>query len=211
MFHIPSSKFHDRGGFTPLQVRPPTKTWRQPPRGGLPVTGFTLIELLIVVAITALLSSFMLVYQSTGRQQVSLYVEKSKIAQFVLKSKSLAIATYIDPSSPVCGFGVHFDYAVSTYALFSYNAPNCNAISFIDTTDSANYKVFESFPLAQGLSFKDGVGKLDHVFFIPPDPTTLIWSGGVLVGSGSGNIYVATTDGTASITITVSTAGQVAF
>lgn len=175
------------------------------------VWGFTLLELLIVVSITALLSSYAILYTATGRQQVALYVEASKITQTVLKSKSLAIATYANPAAPVCGYGVRVDSGASAYALFSYNAPDCSSIPSIDFADASKYTELERFSLAPGLAFQTGSTPLDAVLFVPPDPETLLWSGGTPLQSGSGFISIQTRDGLASVRVGVSTAGQVTF
>ncbi len=157
-----------------------------------------------------ILSSSLILYSSTGRAQVALYTEEAKIAQLILKSKSMAIATYVDASRP-CGFGFRVDYAGNSYELFQYKVSDCSSISAIDPADGSKYTRLESFPLTQAVAYGNGANRLDAVLFVPPEPKTYISSGGSLLPGGSGNIYLQTADGSASITIRVSTAGQITF
>jgi prepilin-type N-terminal cleavage/methylation domain-containing protein len=172
--------------------------------------GYTLIELLITVGIMGLLSGMLIVYSTTGRAQVALFVEESKIAQILLRAKSVALATYVDPVGP-CGYGLRVDSAARTYSLFSYKESDCANITSIDPSDSAKYRVVETYTLPPSLAFQDGANKLDAVLFVPPDPRTFISSGGSILSGGAGNIYLATVDGTASIRVSVTTAGQITF
>lgn len=186
--------------------------------------GFTLIEVLVVVGITTILAGMVLTYSSRGRNQVALYVEAAKLSQVILRAKSLAIATYISATQgPVCGYGVHIDYATGSYSLFSYNPVDCSPISIsggaINMEDAAsNYKAIETNQLAQGVIY--GVGsndpnspKLTDIFFIPPDPATLIWSEGSGVASNlASNVsLVSAADPQSGITVRASTAGQITF
>ena len=56
--------------------------------------GFTLIEVLIVIAISAMLAGIAIGYSGVGRNQTALSVEETKISQFILQARTLAIATY---------------------------------------------------------------------------------------------------------------------
>src|SRR5512144_1181344 len=113
--------------------------------------GFTLIESMIAVTITVLLSSFVITYSSTGRQQISLTVERAKLVQVVSRAKSMALNRYKD-TDPVCGYGISVDYDNAQYMLFSYRAPRCEDIASIDK-GSAGYKIEETFTLGNGVVF----------------------------------------------------------
>lgn len=174
---------------------------------------FTLIEVLVVVAITSLLAGMVLTYSSKGRSQVALYVEAAKIAQVILRAKSLAVATFNNPDVP-CGYGVHLDYTEKKYFLFSYgNAAACDAIKNgpIDQNDPT-YLVKESFTLSSGIIYMDaGAGSLGDILFIPPDPKTLIWGHGSFIPSAnSSSVQLSSAvDQNSIIQIRVSSAGQI--
>jgi prepilin-type N-terminal cleavage/methylation domain-containing protein len=87
---------------------------------------FTLIELMVVLGISAVLSALAITYSKIGQNEVALSVEESKVGQFILQAKQLAIATYTVPPSTAaasCGFGVTFNLAATpqTYSVFVYD------------------------------------------------------------------------------------------
>ncbi|MEK7212602.1 MAG: type II secretion system protein [Patescibacteria group bacterium] len=178
--------------------------------------GFTVIELLVVIGVVILLLGCLILYGSVSRNQVALYIEEAKIAQIILRSKALSISTFGNPNVP-CGYGVQINPAAKTYSLFSYDVPDCGAISNIDINDPNKYKTVQSSNLPKGVAFQScpagGTERLDYVLFMPPDPKTLVWVDGYPTPSaaGSGKIYLATADCSANIVVTVSTAGQVSF
>ena len=171
--------------------------------------GFTMIELLVTVATIALLASYMLLYTSKSRNQIALYVQESKIVRILSRSKSLAIATYNSPDVP-CGYGVRIKYAENAYALYRYNASDCANIASIDV-GSSDYQEIQVFPLPANIVFENGVEAMDTVIFIPPDPKTRIWSGGLPFTAVQGNVYLRTVDGSARVTVSVTPAGQISF
>ncbi len=171
--------------------------------------GFTLIEILIVVAITALLSGFILTYTSTGRDQVILSIEEAKVAQTVLRAKSLSIATYgVAGASVPCGYGVHFYFDEQAFSLFRYDAPDCNTIQAIDP---AYMSVLSSSTLSTSVKFIDSADKLGDILFIPPNPDTLLWQPDVAATTTSGEIDISTRKGDSIRVVNINSAGQISF
>ena len=175
-------------------------------------SGFTLIELLVVTAITAMLSSLMITYNSTSRQQIALTVESAKITQVILKAKSLSLSTFNQPEVP-CGYGLHLDYSARTYSLISYAAPfsGCGNLPSIDPSLMGTV---ETFSLSSNLDFVEGNNKAYDLLFVPPEPRTLLWVDPPGLGaatSGISHIYLRTKNGSISSTISINNAGQVTF
>lgn len=174
--------------------------------------GFSLVELLVTILITVMLSGLIITYSSSGRSQISLYVEQAKIAQAISKAKSLAIATYADPQKSVCGYGFHIDYESREYAIFEYAIGDCGNILNIDPSQSQYYKEIEKYVLSAGLNFVISEGEsLQDIFFSPPDPQTKIWRIGETLPSDSGRIKLKTIDGSATAEVNVTVAGQISF
>ncbi|RJP45623.1 hypothetical protein C4587_00530 [Candidatus Parcubacteria bacterium] len=171
-------------------------------------TGLSLIELLVTISLTTLLSSLVIAYSNIGRRQVTLSVEASKIAQTVLRAKALAISTYNQPIVP-CGYGVEVDYALNTYALYSYDAPSCSSIASVNPVQKMQ---IERSGLSPGLVFELRPDSLRDVIFLPPDPRTLLSvdPAGSFTNSPA-VVYMKTVDGLASAAVTVNVNGQVTF
>lgn len=176
--------------------------------------GFTLIEVVIVVGISVLLTSVVLTYSSSGRDQVYLGIQKAQVAQIISKAKSLTVSTYNQPDVP-CGYGVWFDYenANPKYEIFRYKISPCP--SFGDLKNSGivhgvGYEVQSKYTLPPNLKFKIGTpDQIDTIFFMPPDPKTLMWNNG---GSeDSGGIYLETRNESASAKVEVNSGGQITF
>jgi len=179
--------------------------------------GFTLIEVLIVVAISAMLAAIAIGYSGVERDQAALSVEETKVSQFVLQARSLAIATYSNAAGTACGYGVSFDAASQTYSIFAYVPGGiCPPVSSITSPPSvgseARYtdETWKVHP-QEGLLFStSGPNALSMVLFYPPDPATLLFDkSGNLMSQAS--IYLNAVDGKASKTISVNSAGQVSF
>ena len=197
--------------------------------------GFTLIEALIVIGITAMLSSFAIVYTHIGQNQITLSIEESKIAQLILEARELSIATY-SANNITCAYGVHFDFASSTYSLFSYNVaatssayptrPVCPSIASttapgaaipINNNDeyaSGSWKVH----VAPGVALDDNgfaSDTIQEVLFYPPDPATFVILSGATttfqVPASEAYVYLSTSDGSAFRTISVNSVGQVSL
>ncbi len=193
--------------------------------------GFTILEILIVVSITIMVSALAISYRSSSQQQVGLYVEVQKLAELILRAKSLAVSTYndpaalSDPSTMICGYGVSIDYTPNHngYTLFSYRVPlgrQCENITTIENDAAANTSIvtFSRYDVAPGVVIlKDGFpDSIYKIFFVPPTPVTLI---GVNPDektvernrSAPGKIYLTTKDVSINATISVSSFGQVDF
>jgi prepilin-type N-terminal cleavage/methylation domain-containing protein len=175
--------------------------------------GFTLIEILIVLAITAVLSSLAIVYTHVGQNQISLSIEESKVAQFILEAKELSVATY-SSNGATCAYGVEFNYASSaassTYSLFAYNAaatssgyggrqicpslastsdPLGGIAQYIQPYQSGSWQV----NTAQGVMLVDGSSTasntIQDILFYPPDPCTLVSTDGLTFQSICDNTF----------------------
>ena len=178
--------------------------------------GFTLVELLIVVAISAMLSALAITYSSIGRNEVALSIDESKISQFIVQAKGLAIATYTSGVG-TCGYGVAIDPASQTYSIFAYHpngAPPCPPVSSISSIATGT----EEQPYTSGtwrVPVSTGVrlqGPNDFVIlFYPPDPTVLLSNDGVTLEQASLAINLTTVDGENHGTILVNSQGQVSF
>jgi prepilin-type N-terminal cleavage/methylation domain-containing protein len=192
--------------------------------------GFTLIEILVVVAVTAIISTLAIVYSHTGQNEVNLSIEASKISELILQAKQLSVATY-SANSQTCAYGVHFDFTDQTYSLFAYDsetstngsAPFCPSFASttaagVITADMVPYLGGATFqiPTTQGVvieSSSQNNDVLTDVLFYPPNPATLISVDDATfpTPTPSANVYLKTADGKSSMTISVTSAGQVGY
>ena len=147
-------------------------------------SGFTLIEVLIVIAISAMLAGIAIGYSGVGRNQTALSVEETKISQFILQARTLAIATYGNTNG-VCGYGVSFNPTTQTYSLFAYvpglsscpSALDITPASVEDIADRKNIRMRHGrFTLKVESSFQVSRTASPPYSFIP-DPTTFLISG----------------------------------
>jgi prepilin-type N-terminal cleavage/methylation domain-containing protein len=187
--------------------------------------GFTLVEILVVVTITALLSAYVVSYTRTGQRQITLYIEKQKIAGLILKAKSLAIESFTQVSQGNCGYGLAVNYGQRSYSIFYY--ATSTASSQPKYVQCPQLKISGSLVLQQvvtssdvmqlntDLAFPSSIDSfpdaLYYVLFVPPAPQTLIAGKNGNILPDSGTIYFNTSDGSASTTVTVNPAGQVNF
>ena len=181
------------------------------------VYGFTLIELMIVIAITVLLSSFLVLYGSKTNEQITLSVEQAKLGQIILRAKTMALAEVTTSSSLPCGYGIHMDYNNNTYSLFRYidqsGPKGCSQIKPINP-NGQNYEEVFSATLNPGVHFVRGSNPSDlyDLLFVPPVPKTLVWNcPGCGVTSTLGVITFVTRSNSASATVSISDASQVSF
>jgi prepilin-type N-terminal cleavage/methylation domain-containing protein len=143
------------------------------------------------------------------------------------------------PSAPkVCGYGVSVNAAAGTYSIFAYAPlalkypdlvkggvlqfcpslasttaegirPGASPRGEMDQYSPSTWNV----PLASDVRIAPGsnADALVFVLFYPPDPATLMSNDGVTIVTSTSRIYLATTDGNASTTVTVNGAGQITF
>ncbi len=192
-------------------------------------SGFTLIELLVVVAVTLVVSSIMIVYGNKSRSQASLSIEAAKIAQVILRAKSLAISTYNIPPIP-CGYGIKIDYPNKEYSLvlYDYLPTETECLDIKDRLVQEQTRIVplaasgipETYRLSEGVVFPTPPsGLVEYVVFVPPDPKTHIFlrpgggggSPNPALTSGSGEIKIETQDGSVGISIFITPFGQLSF
>lgn len=180
------------------------------------VGGFTLLEILVVLGITTFLTGMVLTYGSRGRNQTAVYVEQAKLAQIILRAKSLSVATYNKPDIP-CGYGVSVDYITNSYELFSYKPLDCFEIKDTGIVEDEfnNYEVIEKYPVATGVKLYESMEglklTLSTVFFLPPNPDTYIWADGVGFTKDPAIIRIGSVDGSLYMPIQVTAGGQVGY
>ncbi|HUX36099.1 MAG TPA: type II secretion system protein [Candidatus Paceibacterota bacterium] len=175
--------------------------------------GFTLIELLVVLGITMLLSSILIVYSHSSRQQVALYSERARLAQAIFSAKSFSLGFYKPASSAYCGYGVHIDYSTQTYSIFRYSqsgVADCRKIASVNPLSEEIISTVKA-DINVKLVHPSSGHWLDDVIFIPPDPVTLVNSNGTMLKSGEADVVVQTLDGSLSNKIGVNTAGLINF
>jgi prepilin-type N-terminal cleavage/methylation domain-containing protein len=195
--------------------------------------GFTLIELLIVVTISAFLSGLVILYSSVGRNEVSLSVQSTTVAQLLSRARSLAISAYANPTGVHgCAYGIVFDGSANTYSLVMYSVPagsascpNAHTVltDGVSAGDLVQYTIDTwQIPLGAGVKFNPvhATDPLSLVLFYPPDPTVLLSvtpcaSGDTgchySFGNRSGNVYLETGDAAASSIVTVDAGGQISW
>jgi type II secretory pathway pseudopilin PulG len=181
--------------------------------------GFTIIELMITFAIIIILSSYIILSNKTNRSQIILSLEQAKLVDALNTAKSLTLSTYVEGNSS-CGYGVYINYPNNSYEIFKYGQPpNCGAIasSSINSTDPS-YTQIKTINLPKEVVFDNlKNNKLDVIFFIPPDPKTLIWRDNFQNPITENdpnyetNIYLKTKDGSMSKTIKVNIISQISF
>jgi prepilin-type N-terminal cleavage/methylation domain-containing protein len=202
--------------------------------------GFTLLEMLVVIGITTLLSVVAISYTKIGQNGVALTVETSKIAELILQAKELAINTYgtTESGAKACAFGVHFDFTDPTnptYSLFAYSVDggllcpsvaSATEIGLVGPNGVAGLAIPREYePSSWEISPAQGVtidrpanDAVTDVLFYPPTPTTLVTRddlGGYISAfvepPETSKIYLSTTDGHNSSTISINPEGQVTF
>jgi len=174
---------------------------------------------MVVLGVTAMLSSLILVYNSSTRETLALFTEKARIAQLILRSKSLALSTYAERETP-CGYGVRFERGERRYALVAYRPAECTDRSRVDIDPEA-YEVVQlsTFELPPSLEYgtrasetAEGAEDVSYILFIPPDPLVLVArEDGSIVGNGLGQVELKVRNRPTSAIVTINAAGQITF
>lgn len=196
--------------------------------------GFTLIELLLVVLISAFLSAIVITYSSVGRNEITLSVQSTALAQTLARARALALATYRDSAAPsACGYGVAFNAAADTYSVVVYEKPagatSCPDATTVEASGIVASNIVQYTPSTWGIALQNGVKfapphpgstTLTLAVFYPPEPAALLSESSCLPGdpsctyafiSSPGTIGLATIDGAANAAITVGTTGQISW
>lgn len=177
-------------------------------------TGFTLVEVMVVMSVTAMLSALILVYNASTRETLRLFTEKARVAQLILRSKSLALSTYTDGGETPCGYGVRFDLTAGKYDLVAYRPTSCRDRSRVNVDPEVFETVQSSaFELPPTLEFaQEETRGASYVLFIAPDPTVLVArQDGSLIDNGSGQLTLQIKGRETSATVSINAAGQVTF
>jgi len=166
--------------------------------------GFTLIEMLIVVAITAMLSSLLIIYSRTGEYQIVLFREQSKLASAIFRAKTLSVATFGGVEAP-CGYGVHLDQSGSyfIYRIFPQGGEDCSTVAK-KYVDGQSEKFESDFSLPSTIGFVNF--DVSDIFFMPPNPDTYIFSN---ASAADAKIILSITETGSLSTVTVTRAGQI--
>lgn len=170
---------------------------------------------MVVVTVTAMLSGLILVYNASTRDTLRLFTEKARVAQLMLRSKSLALSTYSQTNTP-CGYGVRFNRSAATpgYQMVAYRPTSCADRTRVDIDEDA-FEVVElsAFTLPMSLEYSPGeASDAAYVLFIPPDPIVLVArSDGSLIQNGVGEVDLKIKGRDTSAMVTVNAAGQVTF
>ena len=179
---------------------------------------FTLVEVLVSMGILVMISSAVILYSKSGERQITLYIEKQKIAGTIFRAKSFTLQNY-NVGETNCGYGLEIDYQRGEYRIFYYTPSpspqrNCDSITNLSPGRITGFSSYTK--IATGLAFPP-LGSLPpdalrYVLFIPPDPKIVVNIGqGGAPTSAPAKIYLRTADGRAEATITVNLAGQVDF
>lgn len=167
------------------------------------------------MAVTAMLSALILVYNASTRETLRLFSEKARVAQLILRAKSLSLSTYSEEDTP-CGYGVRLDRAAARYALVAYRPRVCAERARVDT-DPDVFEVVQlsDFELPATLAFAEGADETrdaSYVLFIPPDPAVLVArEDGTLVEGGDGVIAMTIKGRDTDAIVTVNAAGQITY
>jgi prepilin-type N-terminal cleavage/methylation domain-containing protein len=166
--------------------------------------GFTLIESLTVIAILALMTSFLILYNRTGERQIVLLREKANLISTVLKAKNLALGGFIrEPlGEVVCGYGVHFED--DKYFIYRDLAVDCNASDMRYTADNPKELFGDIIEILPVVSLK--IDEVSDILFAPPTPDVFFDGSEALLEK---NIILSDIDNTTEVVININNAGQI--
>jgi len=176
-------------------------------------SSFTLIELLVVVSISVLLSSILILYSHSSRQQIALYSERARLAQAIFSAKSFSLSFYRPVLNTYCGYGVHINYLDQSYSIFRYNKAGISDCRTINSINPNLQEIISTVKVDSNVELvRPSTGpSLDDVIFVPPDPVTVINSGGNIIAGGEVDVVIQTLDGSLSNSVGVNPAGLINF
>lgn len=168
-----------------------------------------------------MLMSIAVTYSGTERDQIALSVEETKVSQFILQARSLALATYNNSASThTCGYGMIFNSLNNTYSIFAYTPPvtsTCpsennltwSSVSNVNNQSSYTAATWQVVP-GSNIKLTTSAGSPAIILFYPPNPDTIMFnSSGVQIPSLSLTLIGA--GGETAPQIMIDQAGQVNF
>ncbi len=163
--------------------------------------GFTLIETLIVLAITAILSTIFLAYNSSSNGQVALYTERAQVVGALQRAKTLALDKYmVSPgSTSSCAFGVHFQTSTGVYSIYGKYPPPGST----DCTAGYGFMGNSSDTVVQSLQLQGKVG------FVDPTPSDIYFVPPYFIANATGTITLKSNDSGATASIEVTQGGSI--
>lgn len=145
-------------------------------------SGFTLVELFIVVTVVMILSSVVILYGKTNKEQMFLFQDQSKIIGNLNRAKFLSLQAYKREFGKDCGYGVHFEPSGKVVVYKDRIEPGIS--SCFELAHNFGYSAvpagpdekISSFDLNPAVKIKSG-GFTDAVF-VPPIPQVVIKDAG---------------------------------
>ena len=138
-------------------------------------SGITIVEILVTISVMAILSSILIIYNRTAERQLILFKEQARLVSTLNRAKGLAMALFREIPPIPCGYGVHISSAASTYLIFR-NLPDAGGKC--DNSDNEWSGPGENFgdviQIDKAVEIDSASTTLQDVFFIPPDPKTII-------------------------------------
>jgi len=150
--------------------------------------GFTLIEMLVVLSILSILLSISTSSASLNRKEYLLSTSQEQLRALFSRAKALTVSGLFKAGGDVCGYGVRIDKAADEKKAVIFQLTDSDKCPESSAELSSNLNAPElagslnSMRLDKSLSFDDGNGALEslEIYFIPPDPKTVIFVNGEL-------------------------------
>lgn len=186
--------------------------------------GFTLVEMLVSIAIIAAISGASLVYFRGGNRNWALIRATQAFTQDIRRASNMAL------SSPkiICnsveyspqGYGIYFNAAASTYALFAALESDLNVPTTGVPTANCSYNSSEKYVIIETITMEAGTKVLSlntegspsgnnnpayiSIVFVPPDPTVKFSNGAISLVA-----VLSLLDGTQTKQITINKKGNI--
>lgn len=125
--------------------------------------GFSIVEFLVVIFIIALLTTLVLVNYRQGQQKNVLNSATQRLAADLRRAQNSALAVKTESAGIPYGYGIYVDNSGNQYRYF-YNTGSPPKY-----TGSSNDLEIITLPAGVTISPTQ-----KDIFFIPPDPTTII-------------------------------------